>query len=225
MNGQMTKVKDAEQCKNCKNAYMEKPFVWGCSQILDGDRKITPDFWCPLFCGKSDIFEQKKEEWKKIDNSDDAYISTFGNVFRHGKTINYRSDSEGYIRVSVGGKLHTERIHRLVAKAFIPNPENKPQVNHKDGNKANNHVDNLEWVTREENIEHASRTGLLSKDTGRKGYIIATNVKTGQEYFFENQADMAKRIGAPDGSINKCIKGKRKTVHGYRIEYHERTPI
>ena len=71
--------------------------------------------------------------------------------------------NSGYLRVNItddNGKQHTKLIHRLVAEEHIPNPENKPQVNHKDGDKHNNHMDNLEWVTSSENARHAFDKGL-----------------------------------------------------------------
>lgn len=70
--------------------------------------------------------------------------------------------NNGYARVALknNGELKNCLVHRLVAQAFIPNPKNKPQVNHKDGNKLNNHVSNLEWVTPKENLQHAVSNGL-----------------------------------------------------------------
>ena len=67
-----------------------------------------------------------------------------------------------------GKKHQTRLIHRIVAESFIPNPEQKPIVNHKDGNKLNNRVENLEWVTFSENTQHAWDTGLIKKDSSKK---------------------------------------------------------
>ena len=77
---------------------------------------------------------------------------------RNGKKIKPQLNGKGYLRVSIGGKLRF--VHRLVAEMYVPNPENKPQVNHKDGNKLNNSFENLEWVTNMENRQHAVKNLL-----------------------------------------------------------------
>lgn len=78
----------------------------------------------------------------------------------------------GYLatNTNVLGKAVVLIAHRLVAKAYIPNPDNKPQVNHKDGNKQNNHVSNLEWCTAQENVQHAYDTGLAKALSGTENY-------------------------------------------------------
>ncbi len=73
---------------------------------------------------------------------------------------------DGYVEVSMCGKK--ELLHRVIAEAFIPNPDNKPQVNHIDGDKRNNVVSNLEWVTSKENIDHAIKTKLTKLNDGSK---------------------------------------------------------
>ena len=81
---------------------------------------------------------------------------------RFGRVVKQRHDGPGYARVELwqNGKGRKYLVHRLLAQAFIPNPEGKPQVNHIDGNKANNALENLEWVTQSENQLHAYRAGL-----------------------------------------------------------------
>ena len=121
-----------------------------------------------------------KEEWKKIEEVDGYEVSNFGNVrsierkricykkngpyelvFK-GSDIKPRISRFGYYTVSLklNQKCITRCVHRLVATAFLPNPENKPEVNHKDGDKFNNSLSNLEWVTISGNCIHASVTGL-----------------------------------------------------------------
>lgn len=87
------------------------------------------------------------------------------------------SNTEGYASVRLPDQNYL--IHRLVAEAFIPNPQNKPQVNHKDGNKRNNNVNNLEWVTARENILHAIAMGL--RGSGKKSEAARFTVLTAKE--------------------------------------------
>ena len=106
-----------------------------------------------------------KEKWMYIEGSDDCYVSSLGNLKYGNKKIKQRRDPEGYPRATIKG-IGTERTHRLVAKAFIPNPENKPVVNHINCIKHDNRVENLEWVTYAENTRHAIDTGLKKPTPG-----------------------------------------------------------
>jgi hypothetical protein len=102
---------------------------------------------------------ETQEIWLNSKMLDGYKISISGKVINtKGKLLKSLDNGRGYIRINVSNK--TYYIHRLVADAFIPNPLNKPAVNHIDGNKANNHVSNLEWVTHSENSIHAISTGL-----------------------------------------------------------------
>src|SRR5690242_12502708 len=106
------------------------------------------------------------EVWKDIDGFEGIYVvSNYGNIRRKHKNINRKlgTHSMGYAHVDLwkGGKMTNYHVHRLVAFAFIPNPENKPFVNHKDGDKKNNHVENLEWCTPLENMVHARKNGYF----------------------------------------------------------------
>lgn len=86
-------------------------------------------------------------------------MNEIGQIRRNGRILKNQPATNGYVNVCVckNGKVKTLRLHRVVAEAFIPNPENKPQVNHKDGNRKNNDLKNLEWVTASENHIHAYR--------------------------------------------------------------------
>lgn len=103
------------------------------------------------------------EEWKPVKGYEDFYqISNLGNISNYRKVLKPFINNSGYqvIDLRVNGIRKKFLIHRLVAKHVIVNPQNLKVVNHKDGNKLNNSVDNLEWCTNSENILHARRTGL-----------------------------------------------------------------
>lgn len=124
---------------------------------------------------------------KEIKESSNYSVCEKGIVYSKnyrglGKIQNLRPayDSKGYLRVGliINGKLVTRKVHRLVAIAFIPNPDNKPFVNHKDGNKSNNRVDNLEWSTAKENTRHAIDNGWFSFQDSEKSKNV--NPKKGE---------------------------------------------
>lgn len=128
-----------------------------------------------------------QKEWKEVKDFEGLYavnnvgevrsldrqVYHQGNNSYHnikGKILSTRINNSGYIsvRLSKGGKTFTRFPHRLMAEAFIPNPLNKGETNHRDGNKLNNTVENLEWLTHSENIQHAYSMKLIKKKTKRK---------------------------------------------------------
>lgn len=135
-------------------------------------------------------------------------------------------NKHGYMTVNLynNGKSSSKRIHRLVAEAFIPNPYNKPEVNHLDGNKTNNYVGNLEWSTKSENMQHAYKTGLnkphatygmrghKNPNGGRKGRPV-TIIETNET--FDSVKDCANAINGSDRRICDCLNGKMDEYLGY----------
>lgn len=122
------------------------------------------------------------------------------------KILKFKRNNRGYNQIVLYGnnkKRYDLMLHRIVALAFIPNPDNKPQVNHKDGNKDNNKVDNLEWATNSENGKHAFKIGLrkakpLTKEMKRK--MLDGRLKS------KNKAGYHKKIAQIDINTNKIIR-------------------
>ena len=171
------------------------------------------------------------EEWRAVIGFEGLYeVSNYGRVrslgmdakgaygsVRHlkGKILKASCGKSGYPRVCLVGR-HWANVHRLVADAFIPNPENKPEVNHIDGNKANNRVDNLEWCTGSENMRHAYRAGL-SNQSKIKTAQIDNDGKIIKVY--ESSLAASRETGITQGNISKCARGLVKRAGGYKWAY------
>lgn len=157
------------------------------------------------------------EVWKDIDNFPTYQISNLGNIRRikSGRTrlLKPSVHRDGYLKISLWNTTgsYTRFIHRLVAEAFIPNPDNKPQVNHIDENKINNNLDNLEWLTAKENNIHGTRLARLSQANSKP--VRCSNGKT-----YSSAKEAAKELGLDNSAICKVCNGLRKTVGGLHFE-------
>lgn len=153
------------------------------------------------------------EEWKDIPDLSPYQVSSHGRI--RGKDGKMRKGSicSGYNDHKLGGKHY--KTHRLVAQLFLPNPDKKPFVNHKDGDHLNNHVENLEWVTNAENIQHAYDTGL---HPGRKPIVQITEDGRIIE-LYDSATRAAKELGLSQSDVSAVCRGKRKQTNEYYFRF------
>lgn len=151
------------------------------------------------------------------------YNNSNGRIKKMINTIN----AHGYAKVELfnNNKRYYKQVHRLVATTFIPNPENKPQVNHKNGNKVDNRVENLEWCTQSENVKHTydvlhrqpSRAGLGKFGKLHPNSKIVLQIKDGEiiaKFYGTYEAQRKTKVNR--SHISACCNGKRKIAGGYQ---------
>lgn len=160
------------------------------------------------------------EVFKEVNGFEKKYkITNYGRVWSNYKNnfLKQGKDTKGYsiVYLSISHtKQKTTKVHRLVAIHFIDNPENKPQVNHIDGNKNNNHIDNLEWNTCKENVNHAIKTGLYNpKKCGMCKKIIVFNKNTKQEEEYFSITNFAEINNFPPFSVRTLFSRSGKYKH------------
>ena len=166
------------------------------------------------------------EIWKEIPFTNGEYmVSNHGKVktTKTGRILKPIIDPRGYERVCLFRSERKKRykVHRLVATVFIDNSDNKPQVNHKDGNKRNNSVENLEWVTNDENMHHSRENGLHNGHhlfcESRKKRVVATHIESGEQIVFDSITAARNAIGTCH--VQEVLKGIRCQAKGYTFRY------
>ena len=164
-----------------------------------------------------------KEEWKVIKENPNYIVSNMGNV----KSLNYRRtgrekilklkiDKNGYQIVGLwkNGIKKIYSVHRLVAQAFIPNPNNLPQVNHKDENKQNNCVENLEWCDAKYNNNYGTRTKRIVEKISKSVLQMDKTNKIIAEFPSIKEAE--RQLGFRKSHISECCRGKKNTARGFK---------
>lgn len=156
------------------------------------------------------------EEWKRIKSHPHYLISNKGNVYSEYKNglLKQMKDAYGYSQVNLN--RHAKKVHRLVAEAFLPNPNKLPEVNHKDENKSNNCVDNLEWCSSEYNMNYGDiKKRSADSQKLHNTWKIYQYDLSGNLVKVWNSAREADRNGFNRRSIYRCCDGKTKSFKGY----------
>lgn len=154
---------------------------------------------------------------------DKYYVDETGVIknIKTGKLYTGQLDSQGYLRVdvSIAGIRHIIYPHCAVAELFVPNLENKPHVNHIDGNKTNNLKNNLEWVTNKENLQHAVKMGMINSYTQGGKPCIQKDMQGQVIGVFSSMSFASRMLNIPQYYINRVCLGERKSTNRFIFEY------
>lgn len=181
-------------------------------------------------------YPQDEEIWKGIEGYEGLYeISNYGNVrslnYKHTGVISLLKPGltkQGYLRTDLykNNKSKHCLIHRLVAKAFIPNPNNFPQINHKDENPLNNHVDNLEWCTAKYNCNYGSHNEKVSKTLQEVKDSIPIKQYDLQGNFikeWKGAREIERILGYNQANIRRCCEYHGRYIKGFQWRYSSET--
>lgn len=185
--------------------------------------------------------EKEKAVWKTYPGIDFLQANQFGEVrtidhytegkdrkrrFIKGHVLKQYADRHGYMQVYpyVNGKHVKLQTHRIVATCFLPNPDNLPEVNHKDNNRKNNSVSNLEWCTPQYNTAYREKYGKSAAEVSGRP-VFAVDLKTLEVLHFESQHEAARQLGVSVGNICDVLKGRRKQTHGFWFCYTDSNAV
>lgn len=178
---------------------------------------------------------EEKEIWKDIEGWGGMYqVSNMGRVKSlertvwngrgyyktvHERILKPKKDKDGYLQVQLWkeGKCKWYKIHRLVSQAFLANPQNLPEVNHINEIKSDNHVDNLEWVTCKENLNHGTRNQRISEKKSKP--VIAINKVSGLIMYWNSAKEASRVLGIAKSHICNCLKGRAKSAGNFYWYY------
>lgn len=162
------------------------------------------------------MFDKTKYTKWFVDEEGKTYASTIyrGRKYKMRETTPCLNKARGYMYVRTSNK--NLQVHRLVASAFVPNPDNKPYVNHKDGDKTNNHYKNLEWVTAKENAQHAIKSGLTKQMKKNEGNLKYTQEEINSVYNLVIDGMTYAKAGAvhqmPYSTVAHLMRGSRRKL-------------
>lgn len=175
------------------------------------------------------------EEWRDVPRYEGFYqVSNLGNVrsvdryiecrgvmrFQKGKILRPHIGKFGYKQVILNNKgMKLYKVHRLVAEAFIPNPDNLPQVNHKDENKINNNVENLEWCTCLYNLLYNGLHHRRNNKNNRKSISVARMQGDRVDAIYPSLNEAARDVNGSSGNISQCCRGIKSNAYGYQWKY------
>lgn len=171
--------------------------------------------------------------WKIIPVDNNYEVSDSGQIreIATQRLISQWLDKDGYLLVTLSGHLY--RAHRLIASTFISNPNNYPVVNHKNFNKSDNRIENLEWVTYSENTKHSFTGNHRDESTAEwvkkvqplaaeasKTKVAQYDLEGNLIQIFNSQREASEQTGTCRSSITRCVTGSRKTAGGYKWKYY-----
>lgn len=172
------------------------------------------------------MIKNESEIWKSHPEIVGVEVSTLGNVrtldrlvssekytrFMKGRVLKKYGTSKGYLCVSIkiDGKWTMKKVHRLVAQTFLPNPNGLPMVNHKDCNRKNNNVSNIEWCDNSYNMKYREKFGEATRIP-----VFVIKLKTLEVSRYPSQIEASRKLEVSQGNISKVIKGKQKQAGGF----------